>query len=94
MNSTDLWLLKQRIKSGQYTYSVGENVVVSHRNNRGYPRKLKDDVLYQIRKIDKEHLHVSVYCDDKKDTNTIKVHKYYMTPKSLLRDIKLEIVFK
>jgi hypothetical protein len=92
MNPSELWLLKQTIKNGTYKFKVGDVVVVSHRNNKGYPKKLHDDVDYKIVAIEGES--VSLVSDGLDKYNAIKVNRYYVMPKGIIRDIKLDLIFK
>ena|ERR1035437_689993 len=96
MTPTEFWKLKQDIKSGVYSYNNGEIVTVSHRKSTGYPRRLMDEALYVIDSIEGEFIRVHPQGEEKARSswNTIKVHKYYIIPKALMRDRKIEAILK
>lgn len=92
MNPSEIWLLKDSVNRGTYKYTVGESVVVARRNKNGYPRKLSDETLYEICSIEDSFLSVIKPGDG--SYNAIRVHKYYLIPKGLIRDLKLNVILK
>jgi hypothetical protein len=95
MTPSEFWKLKQEVKNGAYSYLKGELVTVAHRKSTGYPKKLTDGIIYRIESTAGEF--VNVLPNDTKFGGTyatIKVHKYYIMPKALLRDKKIEALLK
>ena len=96
MTPSEFWKLKQEVKKGAYSYGKGEIVTVAHRKSTGYPKKLSDGKLYRIESTAGEF--VNVLPTDSPPAGsfyaTIKVHKYYIMPKALLRDRKIEALLK
>jgi hypothetical protein len=82
-------IIKDKIYSGEVSYSVGDEVIVFTRKSNGYPKKLKDDISYHIYEVLPDgHLIVR----EKRGqgwSQTIKVHRKYMINKGDLRGIKL-----
>ena len=92
MNS---WILRDRIKRGFIQFEEGDEVVCFTRKGNGHPRSIKDGVTYIIKTVEGDgHLTVAQH-----STNGIgflqpvRVHKIYMVPKQILRDIKLNSLF-
>lgn len=85
------WLIKDKIKRGFINFNVGDEVVCFHRKKNGYPRGIKDNVIYTIKNMDADgHLHVAMRSIDGVGwMQTIRVYKTYMINKSELRNIKL-----
>ena len=96
------YFIKDKIKQGEISYNIGDEVVVARRKNNGHPRGLKDDVVYAVIKIENDDLFVidvdtfrSVSSEYKSHkivqlfNNAKKVNKTYMIPKYILRDIKI-----
>lgn len=82
--------IKYLIKDGSVKYKIGDEVIVYRRKRNGYPKFLKDNVVYIITNILPDgHLLL------KYDSDVYlkpKVHKKYVINKSLLRDIKLDYI--
>lgn len=85
--------ITDRIKRGIITYQVGDEVVVVRRKKNGYPRGLKDDVIYIIKDIEGDNLIVSEPINDRWH-QPVKVHRSYVGNKSALRDIKIDEILK
>ena len=80
--------IKDQIKSGKISFNVGDEVICFRRKPNGHPRGIKDNVVYTIKEVnDDGHLHVGIGW-----MQTIRVHKYYMIRRDLLRDIKLDSI--
>ena len=96
MTPSEFWKLKQDVKKGAYSYNKGELVTVSHRKSTGYPRKLVDGKLYEIQSTAGEFVNLLPYEKSVAGSffATIKVHKYYIIPKALLRNRKIEAILK
>lgn len=89
------WKIKDKINQGEIFYKVGDEVVVIRRKKNGYPRGLKDGVIYIIRQIENDHLVVAQHSTDGVGfLQPIKIHKTYVCSKSLLRDIKIDDILK
>ena len=82
--------IKYLIKDGSVKYNIGDEVIIWRRKRNGYPKFLKDNVVYIITNILPDgHLLL------KNDSDVYfkpKIHKKYVINKSLLRDIKLDYI--
>ncbi len=94
MNELNDWVIRDRIKKGLISYNIGDEVTIYKRKSNGYPRAIKDGVVYIIKKIDLDgHMMVAQHSlDGVGFLQPIRVHKMYMMNKSLLRDIKLNSI--
>jgi hypothetical protein len=43
--------IRDLIKRGIIQHCVGDEVIVFHRKSNGYPRSLKDDVIYYVKQL-------------------------------------------
>lgn len=86
--------IKDQIKSGKISFNVGDEVICFRRKPNGHPRGIKDNVVYTIKEVnDDGHLQVAMRSNDGIGwMQTIRVHKYYMIRRDLLRDIKLDSI--
>lgn len=88
------YFIKDKIKQGEISYNIGDEVVVVRRKNNGHPRRLKDDVVYVVIKIENDDLFVTD-ADTFRSVSSVqlnnakKVNRTYMIPKYILRDIKI-----
>jgi hypothetical protein len=95
----DSWIVKDRIKRGVISFSVGDKVVLFRRKGK-YPSRVKDELVYTIESIDGDFLFVlnPDYPNGFQGVNLsqskIKVHKYYMVSKTDIRDLKIESVLR
>lgn len=93
------WVLKDRIKNGTICFEEGDEVVLFWRKGNGYPRLLKENEVYIVKKLESDHLYVVDKKYDYQFTKfgnemlVIRVHKTYMIPIQILRDIKLNSLF-
>ena len=94
MTPNELYKHKRDIRGGQYTYTKGDMVYLSHRKSTGYPRNIKDDETYIIHSVQGEFVFVHPAKDIPKSQfwNNIKVHKYYILPKIQSRDRKIDAI--
>lgn len=85
------WVLKDRIKRGFISFEQGDEVVCFNRKTNGHPRSIKESVTYVVKGVDSDgHLIVAQHSSDGIGfLQPIRVHKIYMIPKIILRDIKL-----
>lgn len=89
------YFIKDKIKQGEISYNIGDEVVVVRRKKNGHPRNLKDGISYIIRDIENDNLIVAEHSSDGIGfLQPIKVHKTYVCNKSLLRDIKINDILK
>jgi hypothetical protein len=89
----DNWVVKDIIKRQIVKYSVGEQVVLFRRKSNGYPKFIKDDVYYTIKKVEDDSIYISIHSSDGVGwLQPIKVHKTYMMSKSLEREIKINSI--
>ena len=88
------WKIQDMIKRGILRHKVNDEVVVFYRKKNGYPRALKDDVIYYVNSILPDgHIFLSTNRKSGKiQTKLIKVHGKYVVNKSALRDIKLNSI--
>jgi len=87
-------VITDKIKRGEISYNIGDQVVVFRRKSNGHPRSLKDDITYVVRGIDLDgHITVAQHSTDGVGfLQSIRVHKMYMINKSTLRDIRLNSI--
>jgi hypothetical protein len=87
----NIWILKDKIKRGIIYFGIGDEIICFHRKQNGHPRSIKDDVIYTVKSVDSDgHIYVSNRSSDGLGwVQPIRVHKTYMIPKYILRDIKL-----
>lgn len=91
----DNWSIKDKIKRGKTKFIEGDEVVLFRRKKNGYPRSLKDNEAYIIRKIENDCLFVAQRSSDNIGfLQPIKVHKTYMIKKQFLREIKINSILK
>jgi hypothetical protein len=85
------WIIRDMIKTGKITFSVGDEVVCFHRKSNGHPRSIKDNISYFVRGVNYDgHMFVAEHSTDGVGfLQPIKIHQTYMIPKSFLRDCKL-----
>lgn len=87
--------IKDKLRQGDITYNVDDEVVVVRRKKNGYPHSLKDDVIYIVRRIENDNLIIAQHSSDGVGfLSPIKVHRTYVCNKSLLRDIKIDDILK
>jgi hypothetical protein len=79
-------IIDDLIRSGSVSYNIGDEVIVYRRKANGYPKFLKDDVVYNIVDILTDG---HVYLKESGKNSSLKVHKKYVINKSVLRDIKI-----
>jgi len=89
-------LIKDKIKSGEISFQIGDEVVVYTRKLNGYPRSLKDNTSYYVRSMDPDgHLIVAEHSSDGIGfLQPVRVHKMYLIKKSDLREFKLNKLFE
>lgn len=93
MNKLNDWVIKDQIKKGIISYSVGDEVTVYRRKSNGYPAGIKDDVVYTIKRVENDAIYVAIHSSDSIGwLQPIKVHKTYMITKMALRNIKLNSI--
>ena len=93
----DTWKLKDMIKNGTINYKKGDVVVVFRRKANGYPKNLIDGQDYVVISFgDEDRLELLNLKDYQSKVNTkcIKVHKSFIIPKTILRDIKIDEILK
>jgi hypothetical protein len=87
------WIIKDRIKSGIISFEVGDEIVIFWRKGNGYPRTIIDNKIYVISRIESDNL----FLNEKNIINSkhfpLRVHKTYMIPLYVLREIKLNSLF-
>jgi hypothetical protein len=89
------WKIKDKIKNGQIDYCVGDTVFIFRRKKSGYPRGIVDNIEYTIRSIDRDVINVAVHSSDGIGwMQPIRVHRSYMIPKSIWRDMRLSIILE
>ena len=86
--------IKDKIRRGEITFGIGDEVVVYTRKSNGHPRSLKDGVSYIIRSIDMDgHITVAQHSSDGVGfLQSTRVHKMYMIKLSDLREFKLNSI--
>ena len=88
-----IWKIKDNIKTGKVTFKKGDEVSVFRRKSNGYPKYIKDDEKWFVRKVDHDYLIVA-----KRSSDEVgwfpgrRVHKSYFLPKYYLRDMKLNSI--
>lgn len=84
------WLIKDKIKRGLISFDVGDEVICFTRKGNGYPRSISDGEIYTVKSIENEHLYIRKHSSDGIGwMQPIRIHKTYMIPIHVLRDIKL-----
>jgi hypothetical protein len=89
-------VIRDKIRRGEISFQIGDEVVVFHRKSNGHPRALKDGVSYIIKNIDMDgHITVAEHSSDGIGfLQSTRVHKMYMIKKSDLREFKLNKLFE
>lgn len=88
------WILKDKIKGGVITFEEGDNVVCFRRKVSGYPGSIKDGEIYIVEKVEGEHLYIQQHSSNGIGwLQPIRIHKTYMMPVQVLREIKLNSLF-
>jgi hypothetical protein len=85
------WILRDRIKRGFISFKEGDEVVCFNRKSNGHPKSIKESVTYVVKGVDLDG-HLMVHQRSGNGIGflqPIRVHKIYMIPKIILRDIKL-----
>lgn len=86
------WVLKDKIKRGIIYFGVSDEVICFCRKNNGHPKSIKDSIVYTVRRIDTDgHIYVAENSTDGW-LQEIRVHKTYMIPLYIIRDIKLNSI--
>lgn len=89
----DIWKIKDKIKNGTIDFNVGDEIVVFRRKKSGHPRSIKDGVRFYVSKVEKEFLMVAEHTPDGIGwMPSVKVHKYYVIPKYIWREIRLSTI--
>ena len=89
----DIWKIKDKIKNGTIYFNVGDEIVVFRRKKSGHPRSIKDGVKFYVRRVEKDHLMVAEHSQDGIGWEApVKVHKYYVMPKHIWREIRLNSI--
>lgn len=85
------WKIVDQIKNGKIIFQVGDRVCLIRRKNNGYPRSVKDEDEYFIRKIDRDFLIIAKHSTDGIGwLQPLRIHKTYFLSINYLRDIKLK----
>lgn len=87
----DTWKIKRKITEGEIRYGLGDCVIVFRRKANGYPKKLKDGVMYYVTSLWGESMKVH---EDPNARDGYKVHKSFIIQKDTLRELRLEELFK
>lgn len=91
----DTWKVKDKIRSGEISFEIGDKVVIFRRKKSGYPKGILDGVEYTIRFIDGDFLGIARHSSDGIGwLQTIKIHRSYMVPKSIWRDWKMSLILE
>lgn len=85
----DIWTIKDKIKNGTIDFVVGDEIVVFRRKKNGHPRSIKDGERFFVKTVEREFLIVAKRGPDNGWTQQVKVHKYYVMPRSVWREIRL-----
>ena len=85
------WVLKDKIKRGLINIEIGDEVVCFDRKANGHPRAIEDGIIYTVKNTDIDgHVYVAKRSKDGVGwMQQIRVHKTYIIPQYILRDIKL-----
>jgi hypothetical protein len=88
------WVLKDKIKRGIIYFRIGDEVICFCRKSNGHPKAIKDDTVYTVKNIDSDgHIYIAENSSDEVGwLQQIRVHKTYMIPQYILRDIKLNSI--
>lgn len=87
------WVLKDKIKSGVISFEEGDSVICFWRKGNGYPGSIKDGEVYTVKNVEGDHLYIHKHSSDGIGwMQQIRIHKTYMIPIQVLRDIKLNSV--
>jgi hypothetical protein len=88
------WVLKDKIKRGIIYFGIGDEVICFCRKSNGHPKAIKDDTVYTVKNIDSDgHIYIAENSSDEVGwLQQIRVHKTYMIPQYILRDIKLNSI--
>jgi hypothetical protein len=84
MEKTKTWI-KDGISRNNIEFFVGQKVVVFRRKLNGYPKGLKDGILYHISKIENDCL-VVYQSKSNQVSKEYKVHRTYLIPIEYLRN--------
>lgn len=85
------WRICDMIEKGMISYIIGEKVVLFRRKSNGYPKSIKERVEYTVRGVYGEGIEIATKSSDGIGwLPSIKVHRSYMIPKYVLRDINLK----
>lgn len=90
----DNWLIIDMIKNGSIYYNKGDCVQLFRKKNNGYPKKLDFNTDYKIVNIYPEYLEIRLFTNENIESPLIKVSKFYMCNKSIIRDIKIKYLLK
>lgn len=84
------WKINDMIKKGMVSYQLDDKVVIFRRKSNGYPKSIKDDVEYTIKRVEYDSIYVTTHSSDGVGwLQPTKVHKTYMIPKYALREVNL-----
>jgi hypothetical protein len=83
------WVIKDKIKNGTISFEIGDEVVIFWRKGNGYPSLINDDKVYRVDNIENEILYVRERNEKSFKKMPIRVHKTYMVPLYVIREIKL-----
>lgn len=84
------WIIKDRIKRGMIYFEEGDTVICFWRKGNGYPGSIKDGEIYTVKNVEVDHLYIHKHSSDGIGwTQPIRIHKTYMIPMRILREIKL-----
>ncbi len=87
------FVIREMIRSGSITYKVGDKVILFRRKGNGYPKGISDGEIYIVRRVENESIEVAKHSTDRIGfLQSIKVHKSYMIPIYLYRDIKINSI--
>ena len=91
----DTWKIKDMIKSGRIGFTKGSRVVIFRRKKSGYPKGILDNVIYTVRHRDGEMLYLAVNSADGIGwMQPVKVHRSYMVPVEIWRDMRLSLILE
>lgn len=78
MKNTKIWI-RDVVRNGETNFYVGQKVTLFRRKSSGYPRSIKDGLIYTVKQIMYEDLLIT---DGEKD---FKVNYTYLIPIEFLR---------